>query len=280
MTFFLQIHRSIVDPSFYVEVIALPPKKIAIFLIKLISITVLIVAFTCTWRVMNPRTGLPAVLPALFPDMEISVAGMVPNKKTPYVVNPLYIADFIALFSSVPLSYLEISDSVLVVDNRSDIRIGEKSSIRFLFAADRIHVKLNPEIYFTIPYSFIASEKETVTFTREGIGKYIGRRKVSVFINFCLQHLITFGLNIIVGVFFLSFAAFIFKARYRNTFKVYLKLSVFAITPLALETIIVTISGVKFVWIWHVALFVSVFILYRGMGYIAMQNRTKSSEEL
>lgn len=279
MTFFLQIHRSIVDPSFYAEAIILPPKKIIFFLVKLISITVLIVAFTCTFRVVNPRTGLPAVLPALFPDMKITAAGMEPNKETPYSVNPLYIADFISLFTSVPLSYLEISDSTVVVDNRRDVRIEDKSSIRLLFSADVIHVKLSPEFYFTLPYSLIVSEKETLRFTREGISKYVGRHKISLFVNFYLQNIITFGLNIMVGIFFLSFAAFIFKAKHINTFRVYIKLAVFAITPLALETILVTISGAKFVWIWHVALFFSVFILYRGMRYITIQNNNKRSDE-
>ncbi len=275
MNFFLQIHRSIIDPSFYKEALSFPKKKVILFLVKLILITVFVLASTYTWRVIDPVRGLPAILPALFPYMHITHTTMTPNAGTPYVANPLHVADCIALFTNSPLSTFETRDSAVVVDSRSDIAIDKNSSILFLLAADLIHVKISPDIYFTFPYSLFLSKNEEVTFTNQGISGYLRRRLITVFLNFYVQHCIVFGLNIVISLFFLSFAAFIFRTRVIKKFRGYLKLAAFAITPVALETILLTIAGVTAVWLWHIAVFISVFILYRGINYIAKQTEGK-----
>ena len=271
MNFFLQIHRSIIDPSFYKEALSFSKKRVILFLVKLILITVFILASAYTWRVMDPSHGLPAILPALFPHMHITHTTMTPNAVTPYVANPLHVADCIALFTNTPLSTFEMRDSAVVVDSRSDIAIDKNSSILFLLTADLVHVKINPEIYFTFPYSVFVSKKEEVTFTSDGIAAYLRRRLITLFLNFYLQHCIIFGLNIVISLFFLSLAAFIFRTRYIKKFRGYIKLAAFAITPIAVETIMITVAGVSAPWLWHIAVFVSVFILYRGINYIARQ---------
>lgn len=268
MNFFLQIHRSIVDPSFYKEIATSPRKRSIFFLVKLLAFTVFILATTYTWRVADPVHGLSAVLPAVFPRMQISQDGMIPHADTPYLVSPLAIEDLLRLFSNSSRSLFEIRDSAVVVDSRRDIGIDKNSSIMFLLAADVIHVKLNPELSFTLPYSLFVSKDEVITFTKEGIAAYIRKRLVSLFINFYIQHCIVFTANIVISLFFLSFAAFIFRTSSIKRFRVYLKLAAFAITPIALETILVNLAGVSIMWLWHISIFISVFILYRGISYI------------
>lgn len=272
MNFFLQIHRSIVDPSFYSEVIILPAKRRLAFLVKLVIITALILTFTHTWRVVEHKKGLPAILPALFPYMQITSNGMSPNRKTPYTVNTVYIADFMSTFTNFPMSSFEISDSAVVVDGRSNIVIDKNSSILFLLAADIIHVSFKPDIYFTIPYSLFVSEKEVMTFSKEGISEYLKQRLLKLSINFFIQHLVTFGSNIMISIFFLSFAAYIFRTRQIRGFKTFLKLASFAITPVAIEKIFVALSGARIVGVWHVSIFISVFIIYRAIKHLSIQD--------
>ncbi len=268
VNFFHQIHRSIIDPSFYSQVIALPIKRVLYFLLKLITITALILAITHSWRVVNKNKGLPLILSELFPDMIITNNGMYSNRETPYIANPFYVADFMVTLVDIPKSSLEIPDSFIVVDDRKNISIDKKSSVAFLLAADIIHVNLGSFISYKIPYSSFVYENEQITFTKEGVYKYLKRRLLKLIINFFTLHCFSFGINITVSVFFLFLAACIFKIRQVKGFKAFFKIASFAVTPIAIKNILVAIAGVKIIWTWHVSIFISTFILYRALNYL------------
>lgn|GEM_PF-1863280 len=271
MNFFIQIHRSITDPSFYTQVVAFPVRKIVFFILKLLLLTALVMSISHTMRVINPVSGLPAILPLLFPGMVVTSEGMYSNTDAPYIPNRIYLADFIATYIDIPASTLDIPDSLVLVDCRKNIGIDKNSSVLFLLAADSIHVRFSPDISLTLPYSNVLSNEERITLTPAGVGEFLGKRRLIVARNFFIQHFVLFGVTVAVSIFFLSVAAAMLKRREQNlrTRTPYVKIASFAITPIAVQNILVALSGVKTTWLWYVAIGISTFILFRALNHLA-----------
>lgn len=275
MNFFLQIHRSIVDPSFYLQVTTLPAKKVFSFLFIAISLSVLIGALGHTFRIVENKNGLPAILPTLFPDMKISSRGMVSSRETPYVVNPAFLSDLVSvLFNMSRKNVIQGSDSTLVVDEKRSSSIEKKSSIRFLLTADSIYVRHGKDEVLSKPYSILVSDGEILKFNKKGISEYLRKRILQLlFISF-IMNLAVFVFIIVISIFFLSFAAFIFRVGQNCTLKTILKIVSFALSPIIIERMLSSLVGVGITWIWHVAFFISLIIVYRANKYLTLKRNT------
>jgi hypothetical protein len=224
-------------------------------------------------RAVNPVKGLPAILPLIFPGMVVTHDGMFSNKEAPYSPNPVYIADFIATYIDVPASVLNIPDSLVRVDGRKNIAIDKKSSVLFLFAADSIHVRFSPDVSLTMPYSYIVSKNERIAFTSAGISEYLNKRLLLVVRNFFIQHFVLFGVTVAVSIFFLSLAAVILKQREVDIDTPYIKIASFAMTPIAIQNILVALSGVRITWLWYISIGIATFILFRALNHLASVNK-------
>jgi hypothetical protein len=263
-----------------VQVIDLPAKKVFGFLFKTIIITTLIVALTHVYRIVDSKNGLPVILPALFPEMEISNNGMFTKNKTPYVVNAAHFKDFLSVLYDTPESLFHIQDSTIVVDTRADFKLDKKSSAGCFMSSQAIHVHFGRNTFISIPYSMLVKENEVVRFDKEGISGYLKKQSPKLFLTFAFPyHLIKFIIIIVTSIFFLAFAAFILRVGQTYRMKMMLKIAAFAISPLAIERVLSSLAGAKIIWMWHVAIFISLVILYRANKYLSKKNNKTSPGE-
>ena len=272
MNFILQIHRSIVDNSFYEEVIALPKRKITGYVSLLIIITTVILSFTHTLKIFDSNTGLPAILPAIFPNMEITREEMISYIDTPLVVNPVFVADFFSLVSNTIVTPSDIPDSFVVIDNQNIIHLTDNSSIRLLFSKNFIYINFVPFFKANIPYSVLVSEGERIVFNNQEFLEYLNRRKFKVFFNLFFQHLTTFTFKFATSLIILALALFILNnSKYKRSKSIY-KIIFYAVTPVVVESVLIAVSGVIFDKLWYISLLISMIIIFRVINYLNEKN--------
>ncbi len=270
MNFFHHIHRSVVEPVFYREVIHFPGKKVILFILKLVVLTALISAVSHTIRIIDRDDGLPDILPRMFPGMVITARGMVLEYDSAYTVNSVYIAECISLLNDLPLSLVNVNDSTVFVTEKKGVSLDTNSLIRALFTADDIQLQFVPRlIYWQITYADLVPEKTVVTFTPETVRRYLLSNGGKLFSYVFLVHILRFGLNIISSIFILSFAAFIFRTRDIYQYGQLLKIASFASVPISIIACFTAIAGVNNFWISQSALFMSGFILFRAIVNIS-----------
>jgi hypothetical protein len=266
--FFLQIHRSIVDNSFYEEVLTIPKRKIAGFVSQLIIITTITLSFTHTLKIFDSDTGLPAILPVIFPNMEISGKEMISYIDTPIVVNPVFVADFFSLISNTSVTPSDIPDSFVVIDNQNNINLTDNSSIGVLFSKYLLHINFIPFFKASIPYSVFVGEGEKVIFNRQEFREYLNTKKIKIFFNLFIQHLTTFTFKFTTSLVILALALFILNNNRIKKDKAIYKILFYAVTPVALERIIIAVSGVIFDKLWYLSLLISIVIIFRVINYL------------
>ncbi len=278
MRFFIHVHRSIVDPSFYAEIIEYPKRRAFLFLVQVILITIVISALAHTFRAYNSETGLPAVLPALFQGMELSHDEMVTSQETPYSVNPVFVADFMAVMTELPRSSFTIPESSIVVNDKILEKPQDQLTVSILFGSKEIYYKMGPNLIFPIPYSAMLAKNEVLRFDTPGVTSFLSKRIPLAFIYFLVQHFIRFGATILTSLFYLSFAVFIFRLK-RLTLGNIIKIAMFAMVPLALVKIITSLAGVAVKGVWYVAMFACIIIIGRAIQYIIKNDTTISQKE-
>ena len=278
MNFFLQIHRSIVDPSFYLQVINLPAKKVFAFLFKAVTLSVCLGALVHTYRLVDGKNGLPVVLPALLPDVVIDQGGIHTSRETPYTVNPASVSDALSVLFNVPDNYMtNISDSTIVVDTQKGRRLERNSSVGLLFAADSLYVRVGKEGVLTSPYSSFVSQGEVIVFDEKNISAYLKKRLVQLFLLTFFINLSVFVFIIAISIFFLTFAAFILRVGENYSLKTILKIVSFATSPVFIERILSFLAGAGVTWVWHVAFLISLIVIYRAKLFLSQKNDDKTS---
>ncbi len=239
-----------------------------------------ILAIAHTYRIVDSKNGLPAILPDLFHGIEISHRGIFSDMEMPYVVNPVYVKDLMSVLFDIPKEYIkQVGDSTIVVDEKRNCNIGKESSIRLLFTSEGICVRHRKEGVINIPYSTLVSESEVIRFNTKSVSEYLKKRTPQLFIITFILNLIVFIFNIVLSIFFLSFAAFIFRVGQNYNLKTILKIVSFALSPVAIERILSSLAGAKITWTWHVAFLISLVIVYRAKKYLSQLNDNTPSGE-
>lgn len=277
MNFLLQIHRSIIEPSFYADAVTVPVKKAVFYLVKLIALTVLIVTLAQIGRIMDKERGLPYLLPAMFPDMQVAGYGMTSAVATPYLVNPLYVKKSMALLLNLPEALMVLDDSAVVVDTHRTVAPDKMSSTLMVLSPDTCYLLTSQQRYFKVPYSLLVSENEVIVFTKDGISRYLHKRVLGILFQLFILNSITFLIPLLMSIILLAFATFIFGARMNVRFSTSCKLALYAITPHAVGTIFSALAGVQFIWLWHITIFISIVILYRAIIFLSQNGKNNSS---
>jgi len=76
-------------------------------------------------------------------------------------------------------------------------------------------------------------------------------------------------------VFFLSFAAFVFRVDRARGYWYFVRLASYAISPVVLGAALVSLSGVSADWTWHVFIIISTILMFRAM----MQTSSDGAQE-
>lgn len=279
MQLFINIHRSITDPSFYLWVISQPKRKALGFLMQLLTISVLVISLLHTSRLRDKDSGLPAILPRMFPEMEISSYTMRSFRKTPYIVNTTYISNLMSVLYSKPVSYFDIPDTFIVVDTAYNVNESDISPYIVLNQDDIVFKLYNGELLH-LPYSLFVKENHILRLTQEDVYQFI-KKSIGVlfFFNF-FAHFLELGSIIGVSILFLFIAAYIFKGRYIKNHGAVFKIVIYALSPLLVGNVLMAVANVFLSGTWHVLMILSSFLCFRGLEFITRKpHSTFSSGE-
>jgi hypothetical protein len=263
--FFVQLHRSVVDPSFYVEALAYPVRKIAGFLVCLLLFTTFVSGLAQLYYLFDKKEGIPEQIETTFRGMEIKNGILASSMPMPYY--------------PVLSQYLENgSDSAIVIDtavknsylNRAPIIVMQSNRIVFAFTSKKV---------IQIPYkTFLGVEnfKFTAGFIREFLTRNIVQLILYIWIAAFFQNIIFLAFSVL----FLTLAAFIFRIEKQYSLKDYLRVACFAVSPVSIGTILVAISGVKFPWTWHLFIFISTIVMFRAIVATTRNSNNDSGDKI
>lgn len=263
MNFFKKMHRSIFDPSFYREIRVAPRSSLIIYFFQLLLFTALLAAVAQTWYFVDLDRGLPRKLAAAFSGIEI-VNGRLYAPEQPYVPPSYLVLPLFSQLVGVPEMAGQDADSLIIVDTAASVRIPKKVPV-MLLKADRVIVVVNENTKMEFPYTHLLFGERDLKFTVSHIRSFLLRHLISLLFYFFLATIFQQLLLFSFSLFFLAFAAYIFRVERQRVLKDYIKVAFFAVTPMAVGTILVALSGVRTTWTWHILIFLSTIVMFRAI---------------
>lgn len=278
MSFFLQLHRSIVDPSFYRDVLDFSGIKVAGFFFRLIFFAALLCGIANTYYLLDQDKGLPARLEALFPGMEIKDGNLIPNQPVPYSPPSYLIAPVLDLLLSSSHFFDSMPESFIIVDTSASPVLPKSQIPSVLMSSKALVLQPHTPSALRLPYKWLLGKSTYFIFTAKAIRSFLLKNLLSLLFNACIWAAMTELSMLIFSVFFLSFAAYIFRIDRTLGFGKYFKMACFVVAPIAVGSCLVAISGVKLPWTWHVLLFIATIGMFRAV--LAVSSLTKVDNEL
>lgn len=229
-----------------------------------------------TWYLFFGKNSLPTTLSAAFPDLRIEGGTLNPPMGSPYAPPAYLLAPVFNQLLKLPTMLHEEADSLVVIDTatppvvtvRIPMVLMQSKSVTFFF---------NEKTKMEFPYETLLSGTKDFIFTSEAIRHHLNRYFLGVFLGYMFSGVIHgFGM-FLFSIFFLALAAFIFRVDRQRRFSEYLKVAVFAITPIVIGGVLVSLAGVKIQWIWHILIFLSTVVMFRAI--IALGNNQPISGE-
>lgn len=275
MKFFNFVHRSVFDSSFYKEVASFSRKTVILYFIKLLFFTVLITGLAHTYYLLHPQRGISSKIELLFSGMEINDGILISNRETPYfppsyLMNPVF-----EQFAGSAQVLNNSTDSLVVVDTSESSTLNH--NIPYVLKKDGVMLRYN-NMVFSIPYSDLLKGIKHFRFTSVEIRQLLSRNMEFVLTSCLTVSFLSNFFLLIFSVFFLGIAAFIFRVESSKKFLFYIRNACFAVTPIAVGTILIGLSGVKLAWTWHVLIFISTIVMFRAI--IASTRPVNDSKEV
>lgn len=276
MNFFNFVHRSIFDPSFYLEVATFSRKKVLGYFFKLLLFTVLVTGLAQTYYFFDSQRGITKKIEAAFSGMEIKDGILNPNRPTPYVPPPYLMNPIWEQFLGSANLLNSGADSILLIDTSDNVNYPANTS--YVFKKKELLFIFNNVVFVKSPYSKLLPNAEQFNFTNSEIRQVLVHYLKDIITSFLLISLILNFFLLLFSVFFLGTAAFIFRVEGNTRYFFYLRTAFFAVTPIAVGTMIIGLSGVKLSWTWHMLIFISTIVMFRAI--IAAAKPNKDSGEI
>jgi len=280
VNFFYELHRSMVDPQFYNEALTYKRSRVIWYVIFLLLLTSIVTVIAQWWYQIESDDGIPNAIEMALSGMEIKDGQLDPHVQTPFVPSsknswPLMSAVF---FQN---GMIQAADTLLFVDTSSSQTFKLKAPF-FALGKDRLYFNYDDK-YFkaSISYAVLLNGRKNLKFTASEIRSFISTPSflptiiISLFVTTMFQN----ALTIIFSIVFLAVAAFIFRIERMNGFLIFLRASSFAITPMALGLMLIEVAGVQVIWGWHLLIFISTIVLFRGVVAIGKASPAKESNE-
>ncbi len=272
MNFFAVLHRSIVEPSFYREAIAFPRGSIILFLFKVIVLSSILSAGADLWHLINGKEGIPRMVETAFPGMAIRNGVLHTATERPYIPPSYLIAPILNKLLGLPKIFNSEADSLVVVDTASDLRVPLKIP-SIVLRAHNVTVVLPGNKVMEFPYENLFLGEGNLEFTAESIERFLKRYIGAVFFGYCISAFIYYGVLFFFCIFFLAVAAFIFSFDHKRTLEEYLKIASFAVSPIAIGSILESIAGVKTGWMLHFLIILSTIAMFRAIVKLNSRSR-------
>jgi len=262
--FFSDLHRSIFDPNFYREALTRPRGRVVLFMLKMLIFTALILCATRTYYLLHSERGIAPLIGVMFGDMEIRDGHLKTELEQPYEVPGDALAVLMNRLVGQSRFFERVPDNFMVVDTRRStltatgdgaaspkVVLGE-SSVAF------------PEMRMEMPYNTIVAGGN-FEFSAASVQAFLDRHTVSFLLHFFLMGLFFGTFTILLSVFFLSLAAYVFRSERAKGYPHYVRLACYAVTPVMLGSALVAASGVSAEWTWHVFIILSTLLMFRAM---------------
>ena len=116
VAFFLTLHRSIVEPQFYTEILEYRRFQIIVFLIQLLVLISALGALAQCYYLIDSSRGIPARVESAFKGMEIKNGILDPKAQTPIVPATYLVMPVLDQLSGFQNYFSSDNDSMVVID--------------------------------------------------------------------------------------------------------------------------------------------------------------------
>ncbi len=260
------------EPRFYLEVPAMRPRKILNFLLLLVLFFSFLSSIAATWFLIGGKRNVAGLIATAFEGMEIRDGVLHPRSGQPYVPPPYLITPIMNQLLGLPAMFNHQADSLVVVDTSSTSGIPLRIPA-ILLKARNIVVVLAEETVMEFPYENVMLGTRDLVFTEERISAFLKKHAVTIFLGYFISAVVHEAALFFFSIFFLAFAAFIFRLDRSRTLKECVKTASFAISPIAIGNTLIAFSGVKVEWTWHILIFLSTIVMFRAIMAINGTNK-------
>lgn len=278
MGYFLALHRSIVDPKFYKEILDFSRSAIFIYLVKLLLLISLVSSAAQCYYFIFSKKGIPYSLESTLKGMEIKNNLLDPKAPTPIIPPTFAVMPALDQLFGFQNFFASDKDSVVIIDT-AKTRSYVMKIPAILLDREKIIFFVNKQNTFELPYKTLTFGKGNLVFTADEIRKLLIKNIGIIYISMLIANTFQHSITIIFSIFFLAIAAFFFRMERDSTIGKYFRAACFAITPMALGVMLISISGVKILWGWHLLIFISTVVLFRGLVAMASSSATNDSGE-
>jgi hypothetical protein len=277
LSFFEQLHRSIVDPPFYKEILAASKGFIARFLLQLLLFTAFLTSVSQIYYMVDEQRGITKRLETAFPGTEIVDGKLLTSLPTPYVPPAYLILPILDLLFGVPRVFDNDTDSMLILDTSAVSGYSMKVPA-IVMKSENMIVFLNAETSVSVPYKQVLLGNNNLKFTSEHIKAFILKNLFSVLILCFFSNLTQSTFMLVFSISFLAIAAYLFRVERERGIEHYIRTACFAVSPICIGSIMIGLSGVKLYWTWHILIFISTIVMFRAV--VATGNNSNKSGDL
>ncbi len=279
LKFFVYLHRSITDPSFYKEVRGMRGSVAVLFVVQMLAVSALVDGCMHTRALMDARQGLPAILPKVFGGTVIRDGRLEPDRPTPYALDTKHLANLWAVLLVQPGAEVELPDSLVFVDTSAHARALLSPTVRFVMARDGVYLNDWFGRVALLPYAWVFLGDRSVNFAAKRVAGGLRKHAPLLVLLMAFWHSLIIAGNIAFAVVFLGLAAYIFRKRTFGRYLTFMKMACFAVSPLPLARVLAALAGARALWLWNASIIVSTLVMFRAVRVLSVQSDARGKDE-
>jgi hypothetical protein len=266
LNFFLQIHRSVFDPSFYRTVAVLPGRQVVLFIVKLLLFTTVITGMAHTLYLFDASRGIAQPIEAALGGMEIKNGELYPNRPLPCELQPMAMAAlFSRLFGSPADVVPVVTVDTLVTPARPATPVPGDASSRIILQSKGISLCLPSAPPFLFSYKNILLGSDTFVFSAAEIEHFLLKNVLAFFaFYFFFDGLRCAGL-VFFSICILALAPYIFRIERDRKITHFLSIAGFASSPIPIGFMFIALSGAAVPSAWEFLIIAATLVMFRAM---------------
>jgi len=266
MKFFSSLHRSIFHPFFIREAVKFSAVSVIMFLLKLLVLTALISGISKTYYLLHAERGAAPVISVMFDEIEIKEGRLKTEREVPFEMSKDLTGALLDNFVGFTV-FQEVPDNFLVVDTRNPLPADNEvaGAAKILFKESSVLFK---DMRIEVPYEKLVGKN--FEFTPAAVQSFLNRNALSFVLNFFILNLFFTLFTVLMSLFFLSTAAYLFSFHKTKKFGYFLKIACFSIQPVMIGSALVAVSGVSAEWAWYIFIILSTMLMFRAMAHASI----------
>ena len=267
MSFFLQLHRNIFDPSSYRTIDEVPRPRVALYVVKLLLLAAIVAGTAHTLYLFTASRGVAAPLNAAFGGMEIKNGELLPNRPLPYEVASPIVADLFSRLFDLSEGGAPGGIPTVIVDTAAKPLTGAAFP-RVLMGKKEIVIQTGPTATYPLSYEDFFLGSRNMQFSIPFIKKFLAQKAPWMIFYYCLYE----GIRCLGLLFFcisiLAIAPYIFRIDRQRKFSHFLSIAGFSASPIPVGFMLIAISGAAIPAAADIFVIVSAIVMFRALGAI------------